>query len=73
MSIPEIDNLGPRATMNEGERQRQFWFLDAQQYQQLEDDFALLETPANERVKAKRFDFVFNNTYYVLNAKVVQN
>ena len=50
-----------------------FWFLNSEQLKQLEEDFALLVAPSKERVKAKRFEFVFNNSYYVLNAKVNYN
>ena len=73
MTVHEIDKQGVFFARDEAERQRMFWFLNSEQLKQLEEDFALLETPSKERVKAKRFEFVFNNSYYVLNAKVNYN
>ena len=52
------------------DRRAQFWFLEPDAFQQLEKDFALVEEGPKEQIKAKRFDFVFNSTYYVLNARV---
>lgn len=73
LTVQEIDKQGIFFARNEAERQRMFWFLNTEQLKQLEADYALLETPSEERVKAKRFDFQFNNSYYVLNAKVTYN
>lgn len=73
LSVQEIDQVDPRSRLGAGDRHQHFWFLDAEQYAQFEADHKLLETPERKIILAKRFDFVFNDNYYILNVQLDNN
>jgi len=73
LSVQEIDQVDPRSRLGAADRHQHFWFLDAEQYAQFEADHKLLETPERKIVLAKRFDFVFNDNYYILNVQLDNN